>query len=570
MNAGFHAAMMNGNVTLKVRHDSLIVPPTGPHSATIAMEIYVLIDNQPQGPYTPEVIRQYLSSGQLRPDTMAAYAGSSDWKPLSTLLPSWDTQTAGKGTRFVPGMAPVQPKARSKRKLGLPITLGVVVLLLAAGGFFYWKFFGNSGPQVKVVTPAPTGVPNTLAELNTWYVEPPSGQNAATFFGQGFDALQITDADRASKDLPIIGAGQWPELGNPLPVKTKFAIAGLAQRNRAAWQAFEQATKFEQARYPIDLSQGSATLLPHLPKVKQGVELASLITTLLAANKQARPTTDALLTSLACAQSLKSEPIIISQIARMGDIAIITTNFEQVVNSVALPASDLERLAAAFGKAEADDDAGTPFARGCAGERALSLTTFDLPTDKIAEIVRNSAGGAAPSSESGRIGQTLAIKHLMRNWKSQRAFTEETFNRSLVLRKEPFPDRLKVDEFFTSRVDEAKTNEFQFCLLLMPALAKTAVREAGGLARFRLIQTAIALEQFRIKNANNYPATLDQLAPTFLPAAPQDPFNGQPLHYNQDGDGYELKSVGADSSNPITFKMVKPPGHPSASLTPAE
>lgn len=533
------------------------------------MEIYVLINNQPQGPYTLEQIRQYLSSGQLRPDNMAAYAGSSDWKPLSTLLPSFESQVTGKGTRFVPGSAPVMQKVRRKVKLGLPITIGVVVLLLAAGGFAYWKLFGNSGPEVKVVTPAEPGVPNTLAELNAWYVEPPQGQNAATVYSQGFDAMQITDADRSSQDLPILGAGQGPELGNPVPLKTKAAIAGLVQRNKAVWQPFEQASKFEQARYPIDLSQGSATLLPHLPKVKQGVQLASLTASLLADTKRARPASDYLLISLACAQSLKSEPLMISQLVRVSCLGIITTNFEFVVNSVGLSASDLERLAGAFGKAEAEESTGTPFTRACAGERAMNLTTFDLPTDKIAELIRNAAGGAPPS-ESGRIGQALEAKHIMRNRKSQRAFTEETFNRSIAMRKEPFPERLKADEYFTSRVAEAKSNQFQFCMLLMPALAKTASREAGGLARLRLVQTAIALERFHLKNNNSYPSTLDELAPTYLPAVPQDPFNGRALHYNRDGDGYELNSIGADPSNPITFKMVKPPKLPSASLTPAQ
>lgn len=535
---------------------------------TIAMEIYVLIDNQPQGPYTLEQVRQYLSSGQLRPDNLAAYAGSSDWKPLSTLLPSFESQVTGKGTRFVPGSAPVMQKVRRKVKLGLPITVGVVVLLVAAGGFAYWKLFGNSGPEVKVVTPAEPGAPNTLAELNAWYVEPPQGQNAATFYSQGFDAMQITDADRSSQDLPILGAGQWPELGKPLPLKTKAAIAGLAQRNKAVWQPFEQASKFEQARYPIDLSQGSATLLPHLPKVKQGVELASLTASLLADTKRTRPASDYLLISLACAQSLKFEPLMISQLVRVSCLAIIATNFEFVVNSVGLPAGDLERLAAAFGKAEADEATGTPFIRACAGERAMNLTTFDLPTDKIAALIK--AAGDDSIKDSGGIGQTLAIKHLMRNRKSQRAFAEETFNRSIAMRKEPFPERLKADEYFTSRVSEAKSNQFQFCLVMMPALAKTASREAGGLARLRLVQTAIALERFHIANNNSYPSTLDQLAPAYLPAVPQDPFNGQALHYNQDGDGYDLKSIGADPSNPITFKMVKPPRVSSESLTPAQ
>src|ERR1035438_175273 len=35
------------------------------------------------------------------------------------------------------------------------------------------------------------GLPETLAELDAWYVEPPAGQNAATFNLRGIKAMQI-------------------------------------------------------------------------------------------------------------------------------------------------------------------------------------------------------------------------------------------------------------------------------------------------------------------------------------------------------------------------------------------
>src|SRR6266568_1865762 len=50
------------------------------------------------------------------------------------------------------------------------------------------------------------GLPRTLAELDAWYVEPPAGQNAATLFSRGLNAVQIGKA--GSSDLPLLGKGK--------------------------------------------------------------------------------------------------------------------------------------------------------------------------------------------------------------------------------------------------------------------------------------------------------------------------------------------------------------------------
>jgi hypothetical protein len=524
------------------------------------MEIYVLIDNQPDGPYTPELIRQYLNSGQFQPTDLGAYAGCADWKPLSEMVRSWETQAPSKGTR-VSGASAV-PKKTTRAKPVLALMAVVLVLLAGVGGFVGWRIFGNSGPEVKVITPAEPGLPNTVAELNGWYAEPPEGQNAATFFLKGFEAIQISDVDRNSRDVPLIGKGAMPAVGSPLPPKTRAAIAALMQRNKAAMEAFQEGSKFEQSRYPMDLSQGYDTLLPHLAKIKQSAQLGVLNVLLLADGKQSQAATDSLLTSLAGAQSLKNEPVGISQLVRVACLAIERANLEYVVNSVVLPPTELDRLSVAFAKAESEESIGTPFTRSRAGERATVLSVFDLPRDKLEAMLKKASGGRPGESDQSdeSAPQSLALKQLTRNSKSQRAFAEETFNRSIVMRKQPFPERLKAGEYFTSRIAEAKSNEFHFCLLFIPALGREESKEASTLAGLRVAQTAIALDRYRTANSNHYPATLNELTPTFLSTAPQDPFDGQLLRYKKNGDGYELSSIGADPAKPITFKVVKPPG----------
>ena len=511
------------------------------------MEIYVLINEQPQGPYTPDMIREGLKTGELQSTQLAALAGSADWIPLSVMMQSWGPAAAA-GTRY--GGPAAKPNKPGKKLLG-PIVVGTLLLIAGAAGVFWWRFFGDSGPVIKVTTPVEPGFPNTLAELNTWYVEPPAGQNAATFFLQGFDALQITEADRAS--LPVVGQSALPPLGSPLPPKVKAGIAALSQRNKAAWENFQKGAQCEQSRYPLDLNKGYDTLLPHLTKLKQTLHAGEL--------------TAVLLVSLAEAQSLKQEPVFISQLVRVAGVTIATETLERVLNSAALPSADLSRLAGAFAKAEAGESAGTGFTRACGGERASVLATFDLPPDRLAETLKNLSG--AKPAESGGALQNLALKKVTRNLKSQRAFAEETFNRALVLRQQPFPGRLATKDYFNTRMAEAKTNDFELCLLLLPALANQTLKEAGGLAELRLAQTAIALEQFRAPNGDHYPAGLAELAAQ-LATASNDPFDGQPLRYHKTATGYQLYSIGADlkddggqresaGKGDLVFEIVKAP-----------
>jgi hypothetical protein len=54
---------------------------------------------------------------------------------------------------------------------------------------------------------------------------------------------------------------------------------------------------------------------------------------------------------------------------------------------------------------------------------------------------------------------------------------------------------------------------------------------------------ALALAAYRADHGQ-YPSDLSDLAPRYLSAVPRDPFNGDDLHYESDGDGYRVWSVG--------------------------
>ena len=457
--------------------------------------------------------------------------------------------------------------------------VGAVVLVAAAGGLLFWR-----GHQTKAESPAPAqaakdGRPHTLAELNQWYAEPPAGQNAATLFQKGFEALQITPADQNSPNLPLVGKGPFPLPGNPLLPAMKSAVAGFVQRNQSALSCFEQGAKCEQSRYPIDLTQGASMRLPHLAKLKGAAQLEVLVSLLKADAKQPAEAADAILMALAAGRSLESEPLLISQLVRRACLTLAGEGLERTLNQVALPPAALGRLKQAFDQAEAREASGTNFTCAVVGERVFGLEQFDATLEQLQDFMKGATG--LPTEQVDALNAFMANPD--KNRKIEREFWEETFRQVLAARKEAFPARLKTEDIYNSRVMEAKSKGLFFCRLMLPALGSK--KEAGSLAHLRLSQTALALERFRAAHDNRYPDALGELSPQLLPAVPVDPFDGQPLRYRKQDTGYLLYSIGPDlkddggqrpsvgkgdstsGTSDLVFEVIKPPSATPASAS---
>jgi len=127
---------------------------------------------------------------------------------------------------------------RASRALGG----AAIFLLVLAGAMMFGRGSNRNAAPVTPVAGGNDGLPQTLAELNAWYVEPPAGQNAATFYLQSFDALQL----RNLGTLPILGKGQGqlPALGTPMPASMKSALAVFLKSNQTALQLFAQGARY--------------------------------------------------------------------------------------------------------------------------------------------------------------------------------------------------------------------------------------------------------------------------------------------------------------------------------------
>lgn len=80
--------------------------------------------------------------------------------------------------------------------------------------------------------------------------------------------------------------------------------------------------------------------------------------------------------------------------------------------------------------------------------------------------------------------------------------------------------------------------------MLLPALGRASMRFAAGQTALDQTRIACALERHRLAHGA-YPESLDALAPAFLQSVPHDVINGQPMKYNRTEEGgFVLYSVG--------------------------
>jgi RNA polymerase sigma factor (sigma-70 family) len=417
--------------------------------------------------------------------------------------------------------------------------------------------------STKPIHLAANALPDTPEELNAWYVEPPAGQNAATYEMQGFQAMQIDGADKIAH-LPVLGNTALPLPNVPLPPQMKSALDTFLQRNRPALEFFAQGAQHDQSRYPIDLTRGSETMLPQLMKIKQGSQLAQMAAALDAEDHNGGQAADDILAGLGLTHSLKAEPVLISQLVRAASTALAVAALERTLNHATLPPDSISELTKAFHDLEDYDRRGEGFNRALIGEAVDHRALLKNPKTLIRLF---NSQGTMGLSDKLRTQMIAHVRHAD-NMKQEQSFLETSFQQILAARQPTLPDRLQTADVIRQQVADAKDRKLLLNEALLDGTDKSLKREAGTLANVRLALTALALERFRTAHNHRYPATLSELAPNYLDAVPEDPFDGQPLRYRTQGAGYLLYSIGFDLKDDGGKRMTDKGGDLVFEVTP--
>lgn len=467
--------------------------------------------------------------------------------------------------RNLPSFAPTRGTPRPKvRKPGLlrAVCGGVLLVVVLTGAYLFARSVGLGQKPRAVAAAVNDGLPHTLAELNAWYGEPPDGQNAAKFISEGMSALHLANIE--SSPVPVLGRGKLPPLGGSLSWSVKSSLGNWIRSNREALQFFAQAKGCDQSRYPVDLNLGAAAPFPHLTKMMGACQLLELAAVSHAEAGDAKSSMDDVRSAFALANSLRTEPSMVSQFVRARLVRVAVAGLEQSANRVCWTAEGSAELFKDLSRMEDFDTRGEGFGRSVIAEQVISKSLLGKP-EKFLELLPAITMDMAPERR-GRIAARLQSGKL----DAEQRFLDQTWVKLLQARQQPFPERLKADDLIRRQIAEAESEQLVLAELLLSASKTTAGKEAKCVAYLRLGLTATALEQFRAAHDHRYPATLAELTPSLFATVPTDPYDGQPLRYKTKADGYVLYSVGPDlkdnlgqrlngKEENIVFEMVIPP-----------
>ncbi|MBN2132293.1 MAG: hypothetical protein JW741_22520 [Sedimentisphaerales bacterium] len=424
-------------------------------------------------------------------------------------------------------MSTQESSSRRERKIRF-WHVAVVILGVLIVAFVVFRLVMRAGVDGRIKAMHEAGYPATLTELNEWYALPPFAENAADRITRAFACLQLP-AKQDMEDIPLLGGAKLPDRGEPLDEDTVAQIGEILQNNEAALKLLREGAAIPHCRYPVDFTQGYACQLPHIEHFRGAGRLLCLEALWRAQQGQLEEATDAALTSLAVADSLKAEPVLISQLVRRACWAQTLSTLEFLLNQTAFEREQLTQL----DRALAADHDPNAMARALAAERCFGHAAFSRPTE---------AGLSGSSGAPMRVlvaGQRAIGLHDA-SWAIFLDLMDE-YIRAVQL---PPWQRQGAAEFIEAKL-QAVSRIHIMVHLLLPACGRVIQLDTESWARNRTARVAVALERHRLATGD-LPEKLSDLVPAYLPAIPQDPFDGKPLRYKQLDAGFVVYSIGPD------------------------
>jgi hypothetical protein len=436
-------------------------------------------------------------------------------------------------------MNPLRELLRQNR---VTVAAATVVLLLVA--FVLWNYLSlRSDLRLEAIRKA--GYPVTLAELDAWYPAVPDAQNAALVYTNAFALLepqgnssQVPSLSTRLTDLTL------PPRGEALPAEDEVEILNLLATNQAALRLLHSAAALEASRYPVQLREGAFVLLPHLGKARLAVLLLCAESQLHSAHGENALAVQSLTTAGRLADSLKAEPLLISQLVRIACWNVIYARLQWTLNAVSLTDEQLGSLQQLLREAEQPQ----AFARGLAGEQAMGLAYF-TDTRMQRSLLSSGQSPAENASASLRAAMLFDVLKLSGQFEKDKAFFLEAMATNLAIAEAPYPMRFKLNQQSSAGVPAVPGRFYIISHLLLPRLSSILHKDADHAARVRVAQAALAVERYRRVHAESLPDSLAELVPAYLDAPPLDPIDGQPLRFTKLAKGYVIYSIGSDGKD---------------------
>ena len=410
--------------------------------------------------------------------------------------------------------------------------IGFCLCVLLVIGFIIWRLNLAHEINKELAAIRASGLPTSGEEANDYYSAVPDDQNAALRMQEAF-GLMTDYPDRRSNDVDRI---RLPGRKGDLTSEQMKLISGYCAMNSNALAQVREAIKLPRCRYPIDLSWGAGTLLPHLPKLKTLARAEAFQAVLDPSDSDM-----AISTMLGIAHTLDEEPDVVSKLVRMAIIHMAIDVLERQLNASEIDTKASNGLAGIL----AGVDQTNQLARGFIGERAMYIRYFRMSRADLNKYSNSSDENSESQSGPPLPGSQPLIFKVSGFFERDLRFYLQAMETNIYLAK-TYPKNISVITNCEAYIRDTSRNRiYIFSSMVLPALDSAIFKEAGELAGVRTAETALAIENFQQK-MGRLPKDLNELVPQFLASVPQDPFDGQPLRYHQLAKGYVVYSIGRD------------------------
>jgi hypothetical protein len=385
----------------------------------------------------------------------------------------------------------------------------------------------------------------TLAEANKAYTPVPIQENAAVDFSEHF--YLVKSGTNESK-LPLVGRGKWPKPPQSLDEETKKRVARFLAENAKGIAIIHAAMQLPKSRYPIDLEMGPSTRLPHLSKIREAENLLQLKAVYETGNGNQAAAVEALLDHLRLENTLRNEPVMISQFVRLAGIQSAVGSAERILSGAVLSTNQIDSLTAAF--TEAEESLADCWERMILDERTTGIALFGMPLSEVTDLM--------DLNQSGPIGMTvLGVRKVAGLWDADLLFYLKILSRAEKLGQRTFADALKESDEINATVMRTDATHM-ISRRLLPDFGNAFTKLADARALLGSGKIALALEEYRI-NTGSLPGDLQALVPGYLKVMPLDPATEKPFRYTRTENGYAIASELTKPHQPARPNGVKQP-----------
>jgi type II secretory pathway pseudopilin PulG len=426
--------------------------------------------------------------------------------------------------------------SRFLARIGIACAIIAILAGVLLAGYRLWL---RNQIRVELEQVRKAGLPLALDEVDNWYPTVAIGENAATAFCDHFYSVK---AGATEINLPIIGNAPLPKPLEKLDPSLKLQIGKYLEQNSNRLQIVHQTMRLPKSRYPIDLNLGAATLLPHLSKIRDAKNLLQLQVVFACELGNRGEAINALIDEFRLAETLKNEPIMISQVTRLTLVNEGIECLQRIVSNLSLSAEELELLSGEIGQVE--NGLKDCWRHMIVGERSMGIDVFNVPPNKVTEYL-DSANSVNNATFPAVI---FATRRLVGIWDADYLFYLKTMARADELSTMKFSAAFSEAGRLVSNAS-SQTPRHMMSAMLLPNFETEIAKLVGTQAALKASLIALGLERYR-NETDRLPGQLQELAPQYLKSLPLDPGNEAPFRYVREGAGYLIESSVLKSQGP--------------------